>query len=91
MSVLAWVLSVAAALGIVVGSIFLMPAVTGLLAGFFADEIAEEVERRHYPGDPPGHALPLLPALWQGVKTALLASWSISWRCRSCCSPVSAR
>jgi uncharacterized protein involved in cysteine biosynthesis len=73
LTVLSWVLSVAAALGIVAGSIFLMPAVTGLMASFFADDIAEEVERRYYPGDTPGHALPLVPALWQGVQTALLA------------------
>ena len=73
LTVLSWVISIAAALGIVAGSIFLMPAVTGLLASFFADEVAEQVERRHYPGDPPGHALPILPAVFQGVKTALLA------------------
>src|ERR1700742_430008 len=57
--VLSWILSIAAALGIIAGSIFLMPAVTGLMASFFADEVAEEVERRYYPGDPPGHALPI--------------------------------
>jgi CysZ protein len=73
LTVLSWVLSIAAALGIVAGSIFLMPAVTGLMAGFFADDVAEEVERRYYPGDPPGHALPLMPAALQGVQTALLA------------------
>ena len=73
LTVLSWVLSVAAALGIVAGSIFLMPAVTGLMASFFADDIAEEVERRYYPGDPPGHALPIVPALSQGIQTALLA------------------
>jgi uncharacterized protein involved in cysteine biosynthesis len=73
LTVLSWVISIAAALGIVAGSIFLMPAVTGLLASFFADDVAEQVERRHYPGDPPGHALPILPAAFQGVKTALLA------------------
>src|SRR5262245_29858027 len=73
LSVLSFVLSIAAALGIIAGSIFLMPAVTGLMASFFADEIAELVERRYYPGDPPGHALPLVPALLQGVQTALLA------------------
>lgn len=72
-SVLVWVLSVAAGLGLVAGSIFLMPAVTGLLAGLFVDEIAGEVERRHYPDQPPGHALPLMPAIWQSVRTALLA------------------
>jgi uncharacterized protein involved in cysteine biosynthesis len=71
--ILSWVLTVAAALGIIAGSIFLMPAVTGLLASFFADEVAEQVERRHYPGDPPGHALPIVPAAFQGIKTALLA------------------
>lgn len=73
LQVLSWVLSVAAALGVVAGSVFLMPAVTGLLAGFFADEVAEEVERRYYPGDPPGHALPVAAAMVQGIKTALLA------------------
>ena len=70
---LSWILSVAAALGIVAGSIFLMPAVTGLIAAFFADEVAEEVERRYYPDETPGHALPLFPAVFQGVKTALFA------------------
>jgi CysZ protein len=71
--VLSWILSIAAALGIIAGSIFLMPAVTGLMASFFADEVAEEVERRYYPGDLPGHALPMLPAVLQGIQTALLA------------------
>jgi CysZ protein len=71
--VLSWILSIAAALGIIVGSIFLMPAVTGLLASFFADEVAGEVERQHYPNDAPGHPLPIVPATFQGIKTALLA------------------
>ncbi|HZO47974.1 MAG TPA: sulfate transporter family protein [Xanthobacteraceae bacterium] len=73
LTILSWVISIAAALGIVAGSIFLMPAVTGLLASFFADDVAEQVERRHYPGDPPGHALPIFPAALQGLKTAMLA------------------
>jgi CysZ protein len=72
-TVLAWLLSVAAGLGIVVGSIFLMPAVTSFVASFFADEIADEVERENYPSEPPGVALPLWLALSEGVRTALLA------------------
>lgn len=72
-SVIAWLLSFAAGLGIVVGSIFLMPAVTAFVAGFFADEIADEVERENYPSDPPGVAVPLWLALLEGVRTALLA------------------
>ena len=72
-SVLAWFLSIAASLGIVVGSVMLMPAVTAIVASFFADQIAEEVERVHYPADPPGAALPLWRAVVEGGKTALLA------------------
>jgi uncharacterized protein involved in cysteine biosynthesis len=72
-SVLAWLLSIAAGLGIIVGSVMLMPAVTALVGSFFADQIAEEVEREHYPADPPGRAVPLWLAVWEGIKTALLA------------------
>jgi CysZ protein len=46
---IAWLLSIAAGLGIVVGSVFLMPAVTAFVASFFADQIAEEVEREYHP------------------------------------------
>jgi CysZ protein len=69
----AWLLSIAAGLGIVVGSIMLMPAVTAVVGSFFADQIGAEVEREHYPADPPGKPLPLWLALWEGLKTALLA------------------
>ena len=72
-SAMAWLVSIAAGLGIVAGSIFLMPAVTAVVGGFFADRIADEVEREHYPADPPGNAVPLWLALWEGFKTALLA------------------
>jgi CysZ protein len=71
---LAKALSIAAALGIVAGSVLLMPAVTALVASFFADAIALEVERRHYPADPAGAPLPPLLALVEGVETALLAA-----------------
>ncbi len=73
LTALAWILSVAAGLGIVVGSVFLMPAVTAFVASFFADQIADEVEREYYPADPPGVALPLWLALLEGGRTALLA------------------
>ena len=72
-SILAWVLSIAATLGIITGAVFLMPAVTAFVGSFFVDEIADEVERTHYPADPPGRALPLWRALIEGIKTALLS------------------
>lgn len=70
---IAWLLSIAASLGIVVGSIFLMPAVTSFVASFFADQIADEVEHEYYPADPPGKALPMARAVVQGLRTALLS------------------
>ena len=71
--ILAWILSIAAAVGILVGAVFLMPAVTALIASIFVDDVAEEVERVHYPAERPGTALPLSRALIEGIKTALLA------------------
>jgi CysZ protein len=70
--ILAWVLSIAATLGIITGALFLMPAVTAFVGSFFVDEIAEEVERTHYPMEPPGTALPLFRALMEGISTTLL-------------------
>jgi uncharacterized protein involved in cysteine biosynthesis len=50
-----------------------MPAVTAFAGTFFTDEIGEEVERTHYPAEPAGRALPLGRAVYEGLKTALLA------------------
>ena len=72
-SILAWILSIAAGLGIIVGSVFLMPAVTALVGSFFVDDIALEVERTHYPGEPGGNPLPVARAGIEGAKTASLA------------------
>jgi uncharacterized protein involved in cysteine biosynthesis len=73
LAILAWVLSVAAGLGIILGSVFLMPAVTALVGSLFVDDIALEVERQHYPDEPVGTPLPPLRAILEGAKTALLA------------------
>ena len=70
---LAWVLSIMAGLGIITGALFLMPAVTAFVGSFFVDEVADVVERTHYPAEPPGRTLPLFRALIEGLKTALLA------------------
>src|SRR5690349_22555354 len=38
-NVLAWIVSIAAGLGIVFGAVFLMPAITSLVASVFVDEV----------------------------------------------------
>jgi uncharacterized protein involved in cysteine biosynthesis len=73
LAVVFWMLAIAAALGLFVGVVFLMPAVTALVAGLFGDDIAEQVERIHYPADPPGTAVPIGRALVEAVKIALLS------------------
>ena len=79
-SALAWILSIMAGFGIITGALFLMPAVTAFVGSFFVDEIADEVEREHYPADPPGRALPFFRALIEGVKTAAAGAAGLSLR-----------
>jgi CysZ protein len=73
LAVLSWIIAVALGLGLFTGAVLLMPAATALVAGFFADDIAERVERGHYPADPPGEAAPLWRTAMEGARTALLA------------------
>ena len=52
---LTWVLGA----GLIIGMGFLIAPVTSVFAGVFLDEIADEVEERHYPHDPKGVPLAL--------------------------------
>jgi CysZ protein len=70
---LLWMITIALGVGLLLGAVFLMPAVTALVASFFTDEIADLVEREHYPADPPGKPLPVARAAYEGIKAALLA------------------
>ena len=72
LNVFAWIVSIAASLGIVFGAVLLMPAITSLVASLFVDDVADHVEREHYPAERPGDALPLSIASTEGVKTASL-------------------
>jgi uncharacterized protein involved in cysteine biosynthesis len=72
LDILAWIVSIAAGLGVVLGAVFLMPAITSLVASVFVDEVADHVEREHYPAEHPGVALPFGRAMTEGVKTAVL-------------------
>ena len=71
-NILTWIVSIAAGLGVVVGAVFLMPAITSLVASVFVDDVADIVERQHYPAEKPGTALPVGRAVVEGSKTALL-------------------
>jgi CysZ protein len=61
-----WIVDAIANLGIVLGSIVLAVPVASLCVGFFLDDIARAVERRHYPARE-GRSL----ALWPTLTTTL--------------------
>ena len=53
LTVMSWVVSIAAGLGVVLGGIFLMPAITSAIAGIFVDDVGDVVDEhaRHQRGD----------------------------------------
>lgn len=60
--------AILAGLGVIVGFVFLIGPVTGLFAGLFLDQVAEEVEKVHYPQDRPGQELSLMDGLVVALK-----------------------
>lgn len=66
------ILEVGTGVALLVAFFFLMAPVTALMAGFFLDGIAAQVEGRHYPGDPVGTPLAWGKALWLAVRFAAL-------------------
>jgi uncharacterized protein involved in cysteine biosynthesis len=52
-----WVIGVVSGVGVFLGLVLLFPAVMTAMIGLFLDDIAEAVERRYYPDQPPGRPL----------------------------------
>ncbi len=62
-----------AGFGLFVGLFYLLPAVSAIVAGYFLDDVAEVVERKHYPGDAPGQPLPFGKAIFYGLRFGALS------------------
>lgn len=62
------VFGVLAGLGLAAALALLISPVTAVIAGLFLDDVAEVVEKRDYPQDPPGRALPLGQAIASSIK-----------------------
>jgi CysZ protein len=54
-----WVLGA----GMFIGAAFLIGPVTAIFAGIFTDDVALQVEKRHYPDEAPGQPMPLLASM----------------------------
>ena len=63
-----WTISILTGIGAVFVLGFMIAPISALLAGLFQDDIADIVEARDYPHDPPGKALPLSQSAVQTIK-----------------------
>lgn len=61
-------LGILAGIGLALVLALLISPVTALIAGLFLDDVADVVEKRDYPSDPPGRALPFVPAMKGSLK-----------------------
>jgi CysZ protein len=59
-----------AGFGLFIAFAYLLPAVSAIVAGYFLDDVAEVVEHKSYPADPPGQALPFGKAILYGLRFA---------------------
>jgi CysZ protein len=62
-------ISILSGIGLIVGLAFLVAPVTAAFAGLFLDDIAEMVERTHYPTDPVGQPLPFERAIVTAARS----------------------
>ncbi len=62
------VFGILASIGLALGLALLLSPVTAIIAGLFLDDVAEVVEKRDYPNDPPGSAMPIAQAIIASIK-----------------------
>lgn len=65
---LTFIFSIFASIGLALALALLLSTVTAIIAGLFLDDVAEVIEKRDYPADRPGTAMPLGEAMLSSVK-----------------------
>nr|WP_274706757.1 sulfate transporter family protein [Allorhizobium sonneratiae] len=65
---LVFVFGIFASLGLALALAMLLAPVTAIIAGLFLDDVADVVERRDYPADPPGNAMAMSEALLSSIQ-----------------------
>jgi CysZ protein len=60
--------AILAGIGLALGLALLVAPVTAIIAGLFLDDVAAAVERSDFPTDPPGRAMPPIPAMIMSLK-----------------------
>ncbi|WP_374637953.1 sulfate transporter family protein [Agrobacterium salinitolerans] len=62
------VFAIFAGIGLALALALLISPVTAVIAGLFLDDVAEVVEKKNYPNDPPGNAMPVGEAVLSSIK-----------------------
>lgn len=65
---LGFVFAILADIGLALALALLIAPVTAIIAGLFLDDVAEVLEKRDYPQDAPGRAMPMGEAIWASLK-----------------------
>lgn len=63
-----FIFAIFAGIGLALALALLISPVTAVIAGLFLDDVAEVVEKRDYPNDPPGTAMPIGEAILASIK-----------------------
>lgn len=59
---------VLAGIALAAGLAFLIAPVSAVIAGLFLDDVADAVEKTHYPNEAPGRAMAIVPAVVHSLK-----------------------
>lgn len=65
---LTFIFGIFASIGLALALALLLSTVTAIIAGLFLDDVAEVIEKRDYPADRPGTAMPLGEAMLSSLK-----------------------
>lgn len=65
---LTFIFGILASIGLALALALLLSPVTAIIAGLFLDDVAEVVEKRDYPNDAPGKAMPMGEAIVASIK-----------------------
>lgn len=65
---MSFLLAILAGIGLALALALLISPVTAIIASLFLDDVAEVIEKKDYPADPPGTAMPLSEAIPSSLK-----------------------
>ncbi len=63
-----FIIGIFASIGLALALALLISPITAAIAGLFLDDVADVIEKRDYPNDPPGEAMPLGASIISAIR-----------------------